>query len=293
MVKEREARHGTFEPGRPGWLGGLDHVRNVVRQEMIARQLAHHLPNRPLRILDVGAGQGTQSIRLARLGHHVLAIEPDPQMRDAFRSSLTGESTDVQDRVALREGKLGSLADVVGGQTFDLAMLLGVLMYLPSSRPAIAELAPHVSPGGLLALAVRTNISAVWRPAARQDWPAALDALDEQDAALRDGRDVRYINEIGTSARADNLDALVAAAASHGLELKNWYGVRIAVDMAEHDPVAPTDPEQLAAMFDVEERLGSTDPYRQFAQLAHLVLEKADTFDVVEDQSCRRDTHQG
>jgi hypothetical protein len=44
--------------------------------------------------------------------------------------------------------------------------------------------------------------------------------------------------------------------------------------MAECDPVAPTDPEQLAALFDVEERLGATDPYRQLAQLAHLVMVK-------------------
>ena len=57
---------GTFGGGRPGWLGRLGHVRNVVRQQMIARQLDKHLPGPPARVLDVGAGQGTQSIRLAR-----------------------------------------------------------------------------------------------------------------------------------------------------------------------------------------------------------------------------------
>lgn len=244
---------------------------------MIARQLDRHMPDRPLRILDVGAGQGTQSIRLARRGHHVLAVEPDPHMRAAFRESLSSEDGDVQDRVALHAGELGSLADVIGEQTFDLVMLLGVLMYLANSRSPIAELATHVSPGGLLAVAVRTNTSAVWRPAARQDWLAALDAFDEHDAALRDERDMRYINEIGAPARTDDIDALVAAAAADGFELRNWYGVRVAVDMAERDPVAPTDPEQLAALFDVEERLGASDPYRQLAQLAHLVLAKQDS----------------
>jgi S-adenosylmethionine-dependent methyltransferase len=64
----------TFGDGRPGWLGRLDKVRNVVRQEMISRQLARHLRTPPARILDVGAGQGTQSIRLARAGYQVLAV---------------------------------------------------------------------------------------------------------------------------------------------------------------------------------------------------------------------------
>jgi S-adenosylmethionine-dependent methyltransferase len=60
------AGESTFGVGRPAWLSN---VRNVVRQEMIARQLDRHLPKHPARILDVGAGQGTQSIRLARDGH--------------------------------------------------------------------------------------------------------------------------------------------------------------------------------------------------------------------------------
>jgi len=42
---------GTFGDGRPGWLGGLDHVRNVVRQEMISRQLDRHLPAPAARII--------------------------------------------------------------------------------------------------------------------------------------------------------------------------------------------------------------------------------------------------
>jgi protein-L-isoaspartate O-methyltransferase len=67
----------TFGGGRPGWLDGLGNVRNVVRQEMIARQLDKHLPEPAARVLDVGAGQGTQFIRLARAGHRVLAVEPD------------------------------------------------------------------------------------------------------------------------------------------------------------------------------------------------------------------------
>jgi S-adenosylmethionine-dependent methyltransferase len=270
------ASDSTFAEGRPVWLGRLGNVRNVVRQEMISRQLGSHLTKHPARILDVGAGQGTQSIRLARAGHRVLAVEPDPDMRAAFRAALEAEPGQVRDRVMLRDGSVGSLAAVTGGEVFDVVLLMGVLMYLPASAPVMAELAAHVAPGGFMALAVRTPTSALWRPAARQDWQAALAAFDEHDAAQAEGRDMRYINEIGTPARADDLDALTTAAAAAGLELENWYGVRIAVDLEELDPPAPSDPTQLAALLDVEERLGSADPYRQLGQLAHLILRKPD-----------------
>jgi S-adenosylmethionine-dependent methyltransferase len=222
----------------------------------------------------VGAGQGTQSIRLARAGHLVLAVEPDPDMRAAFRAALDSEPGPVRDRVMLREGSVGRLAAVTGGEVYDVVLLMGVLMYLPASPPVIAELAAHVAPGGLIALAIRTTTSALWRPAARQDWRAALAAFDEHDTARAEGRDMRYLNEIGTPARADDLETITAAAAAAGLALENWYGVRIAVDPDELDPAPPSDPSQLAALLDVEERLGATDPYRQLGQLAHLILRK-------------------
>jgi SAM-dependent methyltransferase len=265
----------TFGDGRPGWLDHLGNVRNTVRQELISRQLDKHLPKPPARVLDVGAGQGTQSIRLARAGHQVLAVEPDPEMRAVFEAALSAERAEVQDRVIVRAGSVGDLAPVTSGQVYDAVLVLGVLMYLPASRPVIAELAAYVAPGGFLAAAVRTTTSALWRPAARQDWQAALAAFDEHDRALAEGRDMRYINEIGAPARADDLGALTTLAAAHGLQLENWYGVRIAVDPDELDPAPPSDPRQLAALLAVEERLGATDPYRQLGQLAHLILRKA------------------
>jgi S-adenosylmethionine-dependent methyltransferase len=264
----------TFGNARPAWLGGLDSIRNVVRQEMISRQLGRHLRPPSARVLDVGAGQGTQSIRLARAGHQVFAVEPDPGMRGVFLAALGAEPAEVQARVTLRDGSVGSLGAVTGGEVYDAVLLLGVLMYLQASEPVIAELAAHVAPGGLLALAARTTTSAAWRPAARQDWQAALAAFDEYDSALVERRDMRYINEIGAPARADDLDALTTCATTYGLVLENWYGVRIAVDSEELDPAPPSDPRELAALLEVEERLGSTDPYRQLGQLAHLILRR-------------------
>jgi SAM-dependent methyltransferase len=262
----------TFPAGRPVWLDRLDHVRNVVRQEVIARHLGRHLPSPPGSVLDVGAGQGTQALRLARAGHRVLAVEPDRTMRAVFSAELDRLPDDVRGRVDLAAGGVEDLAAVTDGQVFDVVLLFGVLMYLPSTEPVIAELARRTGPGGMVALAIRTTTSALWRPAARQDWAAARAAFDEADRARREHRDVAYVNEIGTPARAVELDDLVACAGRFGLRLEEWYGVRIAVDSEEMDPPAPADPQVLADLLDVEERLGATDPFRHLGQLALVVL---------------------
>ena len=52
---------------------------------------------------------------------------------------------------------------------------------------------------------------------------------------------------------------------------------RIAADPDELDLAPSSGPRRLAALLDVEERMGATDPYRQLGQLAHLILRKAST----------------
>ena len=105
---------GTFSAGQPGWVNAIANVRNVVRQELISRQLARHLPSSPARVLDVGASQGRQSIRLARAGHHVLAVEPDAQLRTMFAAAVTAEPAGVRARVTLVDGSIGNLAAASG-----------------------------------------------------------------------------------------------------------------------------------------------------------------------------------
>ncbi len=263
----------TFVAGQGPWLERLGNLRNVVRQEMVTRQLAAHLPIGRLRVLDVGAGQGTQALRLARLGHSITAVEPDERMRAAFAEAAAGLTRAEARRVTMVATDLDGLADATGPTAYDVVLCHGVLMYLPDSRSAVDALARRAAPGGIVSIVARNGDAMAWRPARRHAWAAALAMLDEVQLAAHEGRDAVYHNEIGVDARADTLATLTQHCEAAGLEVSAWYGIRVASDDVPVDEPAPEGAE-LTALLEVEQRLGMTDPYRALGTLLHVIARR-------------------
>lgn len=145
-------------------------------------------------------------------------------------------------RGAVESGLLGSLTSRLTGDT-----QLGITITVDATDT-------HVS-------AVRTSVS-----------PAYGFAKDCRQRRRR-RRHGRYINEIGTLAHAQDLNALLGLAAVQGLELEQWYGALVAVDTEEFDP-PPVGSGELTALLEVEGHMASTYGFRQLGQLAHLVLRR-------------------
>ncbi|WP_455361707.1 class I SAM-dependent methyltransferase [Streptomyces sp. SYSU K21746] len=242
-------------------MGGL---RNTVRQELVARQVDEQLAARfpvgqRLRVLDVGMGQGTQALRLARAGHRVTGLESDAGMLAAARDALDGEPAGIRERVRLIEGDGRDTGVHFLPGSFDVVLCHGVLMYVREPDAMLAGLARMLAPGGLLSLLVRNADALVMRPGLSGDWPTALAAFDT-DA---------YTNRLGLEVRADRLDALTRTLAGIGAPLHAWYGVRVFTDTAPSDAELPAARE-LERLLAAEDRAGRTDPYRRVAALIHL-----------------------
>ncbi|MFE2545121.1 class I SAM-dependent methyltransferase [Actinacidiphila glaucinigra] len=238
-------------------MGGL---RNTVRQELVARQLDEQITarfpvGRRLRILDVGPGQGTQALRLARAGHLVTGLEADAEMAAVLREAVAAEPEGIRERITLVEGDGRETGRHFGPGSFDVVLCHGVLMYVPEPDAMVAGLARVLAPGGLLSLLVRNADALAMRPALQGDWAGALAAF---------GGDT-YTNRLGLPARADRRAELTTTLSAIGAPLHAWYGVRVFTDTAPDDAVEV--PEELLA---AEELAGRTDPYRGVAALLHL-----------------------
>lgn len=230
----------------------------------MARQLDEQIAGRfpvgqRLRVLDVGMGQGTQALRLARAGHQVTGVEKDPKMLAAAREALAAEPEGIRDRVRLFEsdGRDTGVHFLPG--SFDVVLCHGVLMYVELPDALLAGLARMLAPGGLLSLLVRNGDALAMRAGLAGDWAGALGAFDTDS----------YTNRLGLEVRADRLSTLTGTLAGIGAPLHAWYGVRVFTDTASDDAEIPGEAE-VEALLAVEERAGRTDPYRQVAALLHL-----------------------
>nr|WP_279576764.1 class I SAM-dependent methyltransferase [Streptomyces sp. GC420] len=239
-------------------------MRNTVRQELVARQLDEQMTARfpvgqRLRVLDVGTGQGTQLLRLARAGHRVTGLEPDPVMLKAAREALSGEPEGIRERVRLLEGDGRETGVHFLPGSFDVVLCHGVLMYVEERDAMLAGLARMLAPGGLLSLLVRNGDALAMRPGLAGDWKGALDAFAGDT----------YTNRLGLRVRADRLESMTDTLSGIGAPLHAWYGVRVFTDNVGNEVELPAA-DELDRLLAAEERAGRTDPYRGVAALLHL-----------------------
>lgn len=245
-----------FAAGEAAWRDRLGTLRQVVRQELVARQLDEHIGPAPKRVLDAGCGQGTQALRLAAAGHDVTAVDSSPSLLDALRERARASGTPVHTVES-------DLLEMPVEGLFDVVLCHGVLMYFPDPAPLLDALGARVPPGGLLSLLVRNGDGLALRPGLRGQWRTAMEAMSGTG----------YRNQLGLEARADRRAELTESLRARGLTVCAWYGVRVFTDTAADD--APLPPAgELSALLDAEAAAGRTDPYRSVAALTHLLARR-------------------
>ncbi|MFD9971913.1 class I SAM-dependent methyltransferase [Streptomyces sp. NPDC059011] len=230
----------------------------------MARQLDEQLAARfpvgqRLRVLDVGMGQGTQALRLARAGHRVTGLESDAGMLQVAREALAHEPEGIRERFRMIEGDGRDTGVHFLPGSFDVVLCHGVLMYVEERDAMLAGLARMLAPGGLLSLLVRNADALAMRAGLAGDWDGALTAFDSDT----------YTNRLGLQVRGDRLASLTATLAGIAAPLHAWYGVRVFTDTAA-DAAEPPSGDELTRLLAAEDRAGRTDPYRSVAALLHL-----------------------
>ncbi|HSV57957.1 MAG TPA: class I SAM-dependent methyltransferase [Variovorax sp.] len=145
-------------PRPPGTQGYSERAAELIPHYKAISFTEHHrielhlLPERPGRVLDVGAGIGVDAAWFASRGHEVVAVEPTPEFRAAGTRLYPSPNIEWLDDSLPR-------LDLVSAsrQTFDAVMLSGVWMHLdePERREAMPILASLLAPVGVLVLSLR------------------------------------------------------------------------------------------------------------------------------------------
>jgi S-adenosylmethionine-dependent methyltransferase len=237
----------------------LGNLRNVVRQEVIARQIAP-LARPGTAVLDVGCGQGTQALRLATAGCRVTAVDPSADLLKLCSEAAVANRLDIE----LLQGEIDDLSNLCGTRMFDLVCCHGLMMYLDNWAQALKDLSERLTIDGRMSVTFRNGHAMAMRPGLRGDWAAALLAFDS----------TAYVNELGLAARANRTDEVEAALTSAGMRPVAWYGVRVFADATPVD-ASPPEADSLALLLDAEERAGALEPYKWVASQLHVIAEPA------------------
>jgi SAM-dependent methyltransferase len=146
------------------------------RRAIVTALLERHLPRTTRRLLEVGAGTGSNLEMLVAFGE-VDAIEPDEAAR-AIAAARSG--------IAVKGGLLPDGVDIEDG-AYDGIVLLDVLEHIADDRATLALLRRKLAPGGRLVLTVP---SAPWMWSAhdvehhhhrRYNWSRLREELEATD----------------------------------------------------------------------------------------------------------------
>ena len=107
-------------------------------------------------ILDAGCGSCAHSVRLARRGLSVRAVDFSESALAMARDYV--EARGLSDRIELGRESLLELS--FPDESFDYALCWGVLMHIPDVGRAVSELARVLRPGGMLAVS-EANMSSL------------------------------------------------------------------------------------------------------------------------------------
>ncbi|MFC5186370.1 methyltransferase domain-containing protein [Actinomadura harenae] len=237
---------------------------NRLRFRLVAHTLARSAgvaAGRPLRVLDVGGGDGGDALPLADLGHHVTVLDHSAALlaraeRAAADAGLTGRVRAV----------LGDLAEAASlGPVFDLVLCHNVLHYRDDPARSVAAVARAARPNGAVSLLSPNPAMDVLSRAVRlADPDAALAMLDAPTLRSETfGREMRRVE-------ADDAARVLGAA---GCVVTHRFGIRcvsdlVADDGLKHDPAFAERLERL------ELALCDREPYLRTARFWHLVARR-------------------
>ena len=109
------------------------------------------------RVLEIGCGIGTDTIRFARAGAHVTSVDLSPRSVEIARQRA--EVYGVSDRVTIYNGNAEELPTFLPVETYDLVYSFGVIHHSPHPERIVAHLRRYMTPQSELRLMVYSRVS--------------------------------------------------------------------------------------------------------------------------------------
>jgi S-adenosylmethionine-dependent methyltransferase len=133
-------------------------AKGAIRLAVLQADLKETLSDRPLRVLDIGAGLGHMALWLAEQGHAITLAEPSPPMLQGARHRFNEAGLEA----TFIEAPWQELPELVDSR-FDLVLCHAVLEWLAEPHTILPALLRLTDPDGYLSLAFYNRDALIYR----------------------------------------------------------------------------------------------------------------------------------
>ncbi|HZU87084.1 MAG TPA: methyltransferase domain-containing protein [Anaerolineaceae bacterium] len=225
--------------------------------------LAKHLGQDQMRILDAGGGNGLDSLLFAKQGHQIDIVDYSEKMLADARTRAVQDH--IQDHVTIHLVDITHILDLFSGPQFDLILCHNVLLYLDDVPGLLKSLSTLLKPNGIISIITINRYSMPYHAAfLNNNFSEALDQLDTHTSKAK------IFDADITTYCADEMKELLRKA---GMVPEGDYGIRCMCDYWG-DNARKSDPAIFAQIERLEFALTDLYPYKLLARFFQVVARK-------------------
>ena len=225
--------------------------------------LAKHLPNQKLRILDAGGGNGLDSLPLAQQGHQVDIVDYSQEMLNDARKRI--KATNLEAQIQLHHVNVREISNLFPNAIFDAVLCHNVLQYVDDVPALLGNLMTPLKKGGLLSLIGVNRFARVYMAAFLRD--DLVDAIAQIDARTVQG--ILFDTPLTNYSAAEIMVMLTTS----GYQIEQDYGL-LCVTSYWGDNERKYDPAIYAQLEQLEQALTDKHPYKLLASYYQIIARK-------------------
>lgn len=218
--------------------------------------------NRSLRILDVGGGNGFNSIYFAKQDHSVTLLDYSQAMLSEAKQAAEHEG--VIDRITFCQADIGEIQGLFSDQQFDFILCHLMIEFVPEPKTALRNICNLLASQGFLSILDANRYSQVYRMAFQaNDLVAALHEVETKEYYHP-----WFSRLTPLFSSAEMIDILK----SNGCEVVGDYGVLCLCAYLPNEP--KYEAKYFEALKVLEQELTDTYPYNLLARFYQVIMQK-------------------
>ena len=215
------------------------------------------------RVLDLGGGTGSMSLRLAKAGFPVVLLDSSEEMLGIARKEA--EACGSAARISFLHGEASRLQELFAAESFDLVVCHNLLEYVADPEAIVAKIAHVVRNDAVVSVLVRNRAGEVLR--------ATIKSADGTFAKATLSAETAVDSLYGKPVRVFDPQVVIDMLARAGLDVIAQRGVRVFSDYRE-----PKDLEDEAAyqqVLELELLLGARPEFAGIARYMQLIARRS------------------